>query len=304
MDLIAREMANLKLRQLELIVAVEEEGSLGRAASRIGMTQPAVSKSLHELENMLGERLFDRLPRGVAPTQSGEIILRHAKIMLRQLRHATEELSMRQTGEVGEVHVGSLLAATPFLLPRSIGIARQLYPGLKIKVTEGTSAQLLNQLSLGEIDVVLGRVPDIWGPRSIRTEQIYSESVSFVAGLHHPLAGVSDIGLTDLVRFDWIFPAPGTVMRSQVEAAFRHAQVPPPERFLEAIPILSQAALLVSTDMIGVLPQSVIATQPGITTLRVGSGLPDIGVGYSLRGDVDPSPAIRVYVEALKRIMA
>ncbi|MGX5843663.1 LysR family transcriptional regulator [Mesorhizobium sp. ArgA1] len=304
LDLRPREMANLKLRQLDLIVAVEEAGSLGKAASRIGMTQPAVSKSLHELENMLGQRIFDRLSRGVAPTPAGEIVLRHAKIMLRQLRHATEELSMQLTGQVGEVHVGSLLAATPFLLPRSIGIARELYPGLRIKVTEGTSAQLLNRLSLGEVDIVLGRVPDIWGSGNIRTEPIYMEPISFVARVQHPLATLHDIGFADLVGFDWILPALGTVMRSQVEAAFRHAQVPSPERFLEGLPLLSQLALLASTDMIGVLPQRVILTQPGISPLRMGCSLPDIAVGYSLRGDVDPSPATSAYVQALKLIVA
>ena len=112
--------ARLKTRQLLLLAAMEEEGNVRRAADSLGITQPAASRLLKELEDMLGVSLFDRTPHGMRATLYGEVMIRHARMVLSNLSHAHDEISALRAGLTGQVRIGVIAAAAATMVPRAI----------------------------------------------------------------------------------------------------------------------------------------------------------------------------------------
>src|SRR5688572_33511281 len=118
--------ARLKTRQLMLLIAIGDEGNIHRAAEILNMSQPAASKLLKDLEDVLGISLFERLPRGMRPTWYGETMIRHARIALSSLTLAGSELEALKTGRLGEVSVGAITSPALSLLPHAVAIVAQI----------------------------------------------------------------------------------------------------------------------------------------------------------------------------------
>ena len=149
-----------RLRHVELIAELYDCRSILKASRRLSLTQPTVTKSLQDVESTLGVRLFERSNRGLEPTAYGEIFARHAKIVLAQLRHAAEELESLRAGYSGRVTVGTLLAASASILPDAIALLKKQRPGVAISVVVGTYDILMPSLLVGDLDMVLGRLPE------------------------------------------------------------------------------------------------------------------------------------------------
>ena len=139
----------VSVRQLRLVAAIAEAGSMVRAGEAIGMTQPGVSKAVRDLERDLGVALFERGNRGVTPTSYGEALVRHARRALAQLEHAAQEIDDLAHGAGGRVAVGTLLAASAWLLPRAIDRLRTERPRVIVDVVEGTNDRLQPMLLRG-----------------------------------------------------------------------------------------------------------------------------------------------------------
>ena len=148
----------LKPRQLLLLVAIDELGNIQRAADELGMTQPAASKLLKELEVALEVSLFDRLPRGMRPTWYGEIMIRHAKMTLANLGTAHDEITALKSGLSGQVAVGCIMPAGIALLPLTIARLKSHYPLLQIRVELDSSDALLAQLTDSKLDIAVARL--------------------------------------------------------------------------------------------------------------------------------------------------
>src|SRR5471032_432256 len=144
--------ARLKTRQLLLLIALDDEGTLMRAAEVLCMTQPAASKQLKELEDMLGIALFERLPRGMEPTIYGESMIRHARMALTSLARAHEDIVALRSGLAGQVDVGSIITPAMRLLPCAITRVKKLAPLLRIGVQVESSVVLLERLQRGNFD--------------------------------------------------------------------------------------------------------------------------------------------------------
>src|SRR5690348_3577841 len=124
--------ARLKTRQLLLLVTLAEEGNINRAAQVLNMTQPAASKLLKDLEEMLDVRLFDRLPRGMRPTWYGETMIRHARMALASLSEAHDEIEALKAGRFGQVSVGAITAPGMTLLPPAVAQVKEEHPSLRV----------------------------------------------------------------------------------------------------------------------------------------------------------------------------
>src|SRR5579862_6812802 len=149
-----------RLRHVELIAELYECRSISKAARRLSLTQPTLTKALRDVERTLGLALFERTNRGLEPTAYGEIFARHAKIVLAQLRHAAEELESLRAGYSGKVTVGTLLAASASILPDAIAMLKKQRPAVAISVVVGTYDILMPSLLVGDLDMVLGRMPE------------------------------------------------------------------------------------------------------------------------------------------------
>jgi DNA-binding transcriptional LysR family regulator len=246
-----------RLRHIELIAELYDSRSILKASRRLNLTQPTVTKALQDVEATLAVTLFKRSNRGLEPTAYGEIFAGHAKIVLAQLRHAAEEIDSLRAGYSGKVTVGTLLAASASILPDAIALLKKDRPGVAISIVVGTYDVLLPSLLAGDLDMVLGRMPEQGRSRALVYEDFYSEPICLVVRRGHPLMRKRRLGLRDLVNEAWLLPLPETTLRRQIERAFVDAGAPLPRNVIESVSILTNRVLLRKSDCIGVMPYHV-----------------------------------------------
>ncbi|MDH7972101.1 LysR substrate-binding domain-containing protein [Sphingomonas sp. AR_OL41] len=297
-------LGRLKLRQLKLIAAVAQEGNILRGSQVLNIAQPAATKSIKELEEALGVQLFDRSSRGVTPTLYGDVIIKHAKLILTQLRHASEELQSIESGLSGRVFVGTLLAASPTLLPRSLALLRERRPGVAVTVIEGTIDKLMPALRTGDLDIVLGRLPDFREREGVDQEVLYNEPIAIVARDGHPLAAQSSVSLAEIASQAWILPPSETSLRRQLMHAFRRADLEPPIDAIESVSILVNHALLLESDLLAAMPYQVATVQPGLTILPVDMEATASRIGATTRAGITPSAAVTCFMDMVREVAA
>lgn len=295
---------HLSLRHLTLIAAIDREGSLLSAAQSVGLTQSAVTKALQEAEAVVGVRLFDRTNRGVLPTQEGEVLIAHAKLVLTQLRHAGQELEDMRSGSGGRVAVGVLVSAAVTLLPRAIADVRKARPNLAVKVIEGTNDVLMPLLRAGELDFVIGRLPGFSGGAGIAEETLCADHAQIVVRAGHPLTRRRGLGLADLLDEPWILPRQETSMRRQIDEAFRVQGLPPPANSVESVSILTNRSLVLLADYLVVWPVELArfeTAQGLVAALDVPLPTTHRPIGISTRAGARLSPAAETLIAALRR---
>jgi DNA-binding transcriptional LysR family regulator len=292
-----------RLRHVELIAVLYEARSILKAARRLNLSQPTVTKALKDVEATLGAPLFERSNRGLAPTAYGEIFARHAKIVLSQLRHAAEELEDRRIGYSGKVTVGTLLAASASILPDAIVLLKRERPRVAISVIVGTYDLLVPSLLVGDLDMVLGRLPEEGRNPALVYEEFYAEPICLVVRRGHPLLRKRRLGLRELAAQPWLLPAPETTLRRQLERAFRDAGAPLPSNIIESVSILTNRVLLRKSDCIGVMPYHVAlddVRQKLLAMLPVRLKSMDSPVGAILRAPGELPPAASALLECLR----
>lgn len=177
----------LRIRQLRVAVAVAEQGSIVRASKALGLTQPAATRNLLELEDYLGVRLFDRLPRGVALTRTGELVLARARRILAEVDRIPDDLSLVESGLSETAVIGVLPSAATGLLPRVLSLFAVEHPQIAIQVVEGRTNELLALLAAGKLDLILGRLYEAEGEGGFHRRALYHEPLAILAREGHPL---------------------------------------------------------------------------------------------------------------------
>jgi DNA-binding transcriptional LysR family regulator len=292
-----------RLRHVELIAELHDCRSILKASRRLSLTQPTVTKALRDVESTLGVRLFERSNRGLEPTPYGEIFARHAKIVLAQLRHAAEELESLRAGYSGKVTVGTLLAASASILPDAIALLKKQRPAVAISVVVGTYDILMPSLLVGDLDMVLGRLPEEGRSRSLVYEEFYAEPICLVTRRGHPLSRKRRLTLHDLANEAWLLPLPETDLRRQIERAFVEAGAPLPRNVIESVSILTNRALLRKSDCVGVMPYHVAlddVEQGLLAILPVKLKSIESPVGAILRAPGALAPAASALLECLR----
>jgi DNA-binding transcriptional LysR family regulator len=249
--------ARLKTRQLLLLSALAEEGNIHGAARQLNMTQPAASKLLKDLEDVLEVPLFERLPRGMRPTWYGETMIRHARQALASLNQAHEELSALKAGRYGQVAVGAITAPALALLPSAIAMVKREQPSLRVALEIENSPPLLERLRQGKLDIAVARFFPGEDKTNLRYEPVTGEPVCAVARPGHPLAGASGLTLADVVQAGWIVPPAGSVLRHRFDLMFQEASLEPPFNVIESAAILFITRMLQQSDMLCVVATEV-----------------------------------------------
>ena len=252
----AQLLNRLRMRQVALILAVGEHGTLRRASGELGMTQPAATKMIQELESALGQRLFERVGRGQKLTAAGNSVLSHFRGMRGSVEAMTRELSELQQGGAGRLCVGTIMAPSPTLLTNAIIALKKAYPLLSVGITMDTSDRLLELLREGTLDVAIGRIRDEHRQDYTFTP-LENEALAIVVGVQHPLCRQKSVTFESLLGYPWILQPTGSPMREVLDQEFRMLQVPPPRGLIETASILTTTDLIDKTDMIAVMPQSI-----------------------------------------------
>ena len=296
--------ARLKTRQLLLLSALAEEGNIHGAARSMFMTQPAASKLLKELEDVLAVPLFERLPRGMRPTVYGESMIRHARMVLANLGQAYEEVSALKAGLVGQVRVGTVITPGMSLLPMAISRLKQGHPDLRVMVHVGSSPELLAALRQGHLDMAIARPALLQDgeQRLYRYAALADEPVCAVVRPGHALLAKDKLRLQDVAQAAWILPPTSSVLRQRLDQMFQQADLTPPSNMIETGSMLFVTRMLGQSDAIAVLSEEVSAfyTQHGLTVrlpLDMPCSMDAFGL-VTLREQL-PSPGARVLARAL-----
>jgi DNA-binding transcriptional LysR family regulator len=303
-DMLERHLTSrLKFKYLQLLVTVGEQRNIFKAAQIHNMAQPAATKIIRDIESALNISLFDRSSRGVTPTLYGDVLIKHAKLILSQVKHASEELSSLQGGLSGRVTVGSLLAASATLLPNAIMQLKKDRPNVSVSLMEGTGVKLLNSLKIDDLDIMVGRIPEAPDEDGLVNEVLYHEPVVIVTRADHPLQSKGRLALKDLVNEEWILPPRETMLRKEINLAFHKEGLDVPSNPVESISILTNRALLKQSDLITALPLQVVLTYEEIGLLKR-LDMPliiDPGpIGVTLRAQRELPPAAHYLLEALR----
>lgn len=247
--------SRLSLRQLRAIAAIDQCGSLSRAAVSLGMTQSALSKSLHEAESILQVRVFERSARGATRSVEGDGPIRAAKTILATLKRLEDELDRSASGSIDTVTIGALQSAAIGLLPRLLASVVDRLPGLQVRVVDGVTSDLLVQLSSGEIDLVLGRIYRGTEEERFIAERLYDEPLAVIARADHPIFIDESEGLSN---FECVLPTHSERFGREIEA-FAEALGLRPSNLVRAGSVGFLCEILRWSDMITVLPALMVA---------------------------------------------
>jgi DNA-binding transcriptional LysR family regulator len=295
--------SRLKMRHIQLMVAVDAQRSIHKAAAQLGMTQPAATRLLSELERLLNLSLFERTTRGIIPTPHGASLVRHARSILGTLDHARAELAAISAGATGKLTLGVLLVVAPVLLPRALLQFKRRNPQISVEIREGTLGGLLPRLLNGDLDLVVGRLTADFESAGLHFEHCYDESMTVVVRRGHPLCARRGLKLEDLAEMSWIVPTAESAYRHRLDAAFRQGGVEPPADVVESVSILTNSTLLQASDMLGVMPLNVARYYRKLGLLDLLSVVlppPSGPVGIITRAVSSPVPAIEDLMDALR----
>lgn len=295
--------ARLKTRQLLLLVALDEQRNIHRAAEDLHMTQPAASKQLKDLEDMLEVKLFERLSRGMEPTIYGETLIRHARMALTSLSLAHEDIVALKSGLAGQVAIGSIMSAGMSLLPRAISRVKQVAPKMRIAVDVETSNILIERLRRGSLDFLVARILEDDLDAALQYEELSDEPVCVVTRVGHPLQAADALALADIADAAWVLSPHGSVLRHRCDTMFRRAGLAPPTNVVDTTALLLIISLLQHTDSLHMMPLDVARYYAQLSILSI---LPiEVpvrmdGFGIITRRDNLLSPSAAVLLDAVR----
>ncbi|MEX0871898.1 MAG: LysR family transcriptional regulator [Aquisalimonadaceae bacterium] len=293
---------HLKLRQLVVFDAVLAEGSLVKAAEVLSLTQPAVTKTVQAMEEILGVPLLQRTSRGIVATIYGRAVGARIKAVLAEVRYLGDDLTTLAAGKGGHIVVGTLISAAAWLLPEAIVRLKERSPEVVVTLQEGTNDQLMPQLITGEIDLVIGRVPDkVYA--GVHHEAFYDEQLCAVARVGHPLAAAGRLNIADLADFPWILPIPDSPVRAVAEQLFRDGGRPLPRNRMDSLSILTNVSIMRRSDAVCLLPRDVAnhyVRQQVLTILPLRQTVPFGRMGLSRAAERNQTPAAHALIEALR----
>lgn len=293
----------IKYRHLQCFLEIARQGSVGRAADVLALTQPAVSKKLKELEDMLGVRLMERNKKGVVLTQFGEVFLRYAGASVAALREGTNSILQAQQGGRTQLTIGVLPTVATSVLPRAVQRFRQGGFQVSLKLVSGPNALLLSQLRVGELDLVVGRLaePDMMSGLSF--QHLYSERVTFVVRPGHPLLRTSPLDLKAISSYTVLYPPNDSIIAAPVERFLvAHGIGALPDR-IETISDAFGKEYIRQTDAVWIISRGVVAREikaGTFTELNVETRETLGQVGLTTRADTLPTPALQLFMNAVR----
>lgn len=247
----------LQWRHLKLIHAISEDGQLTVAAERLAITQPAASRMLAETEAIIGQRLFERNPKGMVPTAIAEVLIRHAESLLRGLAATASEVSAFSSGKTGTVRVGSVTGAAVAYVVPAIQALKQDAKGADVFVDVASSDRLMEGLLSGNYDFILSRIPAEMDVRRFDVLQGRVEEVEFLARPGHPLLKSESASLRDMAGYSWVIQASGTPMRQAVEETFIANGISLPDEIVNTTSLLVMIAYLQTSNSISPISSEV-----------------------------------------------
>lgn len=262
----------LRLRDLKLLQEVVRLGSMAKAARELGITQPAVSKALSDLERLLGVRLLDRGAGGVVPTSYGDSLLRHAAVMFDELRRVNLDLAHLSDPAVGVLRVACPEFIAAGVLPIALEHFGRRFPRVIVDVVQAENiAPEFRLLRDRKVDLMIGRVPPPQPAAhdDVAIELLFGERLHVVAGASSPWAKKRKLSLANLVRDRWTLPPPDSLAGGLAREAFAAENLAEPEATIISFSLHLRKAAAASGEFLTVLHDSVLRLSREQSSLRI-----------------------------------
>ena len=291
-------------RQLQLFLATAERLNLSHAAEAMNITQPGLSKSMHRLQRELGTRLYQRRGRGIELTESGRALLRHVKLIETQLADARSEMMGIAGGRLGHARIGAGPSWLSRHLPELIARVMAQNPNVRFTVDTGFPDRLIGRLRLGELDVVVGALPDNRVDPDLRFMRLSSDVIRVVARKEHPLVRKRDRTLADYAAQRWILPGRQELVRQRLAHALMLAGFPEPMLAVETDSLSLELATLRMTDCLGLTTTQILTQEEaqGIVALDHEALQFRREAGIVSRRHADVSPSVKLVIAELRKI--
>lgn len=299
------QVSRLRFRHLQFLDILGTTRNLRLTAEQMHITQPAATKVLMDIEDMLEAKLFDRLPRGMRPNELGLFTLSYAHSALDGHRKFVDEFSTLKQGGHGHVTIGAISGSAAHLLIAAVAELQRRRPLLVVKVLEQSSDQLIVWLAERKIDVMIGRFTDDVQRDQFRYEKLAGEGLQVTAGVDHPLRGPTAPGLLELSRWPWILYPTSTALRRVSDDIFSRTGLSLTSGIVETPSFLFALELMQSTHMLSLQPAALVDkyVRRGLLT-RIAAELPDRMPDYgliTLQGEA-PSTAVQAFIDVIRAL--
>lgn len=248
----------LKIRHMQLVLALSSTGNLRKAAEMLNLTQPGATRILQELESALDVQLYERSHHGLTPTAFGVEVTRRMRAVLADMQGIQDVVDALRLGQAGTLRIGTIASVAPVILSQGIATLKQLSPSLRIEIREGDNSALLGELRAGELDIVLGRVTVQHAAQDLWREPIYEEQFSVVCDIDHPVANARRrIPVAELLGWPWILPLENAPLRHGLETQFALAGQNPPANAIESASVMTNLTLIKEMPAFAVMTRSI-----------------------------------------------
>lgn len=294
----------VEVRELTYFAVVVEHASITRAAEAIGISQPALTKCMRQLEYRLRVRLLERRASGVKPTMYGEALYARAKLIAAEVARAKAEIEELSGTNAGMLSVGVLPTQAANLLPlASIGLARAR-PRLRLRVVEKSRADLLSGLRRGDFDLIVSVIESELAVPDIKQLPLIRDRLTAIVRWGHPAATRKGIVLRDLLPYPWILPPADSSRRSSIERMFKDTGISLSTGMIECRSVSFLKTVVMHSNHVGILPHDAPSLEEEANLIRsvVLTNLPaDREIGVLYRSDYPLSGGARALVRELKK---
>lgn len=248
---------NLKFSHLQLIITLDELRHIGRTAQYLNVSQPAISKTLSQLEEGFNIKLFHRTTRSVQPTEAGIALIKYARIILKEISNVSNDLLDITEGRISRIALGILPSASPYLVPKLIAKLQAQLPATKVTVIEGSTETLLPQLRTGNMDIVIANLTNKIQSQELHTQLLYQDPLVVAVHTSHPLSSKPHNRWEDIAHYPMVLPPQFAITRTAVEEFLTHKKINTSPRYVESLSTLSNIGVLCETQSVGFLAKSV-----------------------------------------------
>ena len=293
----------LKLSDLHLFITVAETGSMGKAAERLGISQPSVSKAIADVEHTIGVRLLDRTATGVVPTAYGRALLKRSMGAFDELRQGIKDMEFLADPRVGEVRIGCPEAIASGLLVKVLDQFSSQYPRVKVRVSSADNmSDALLQVRDRQVDLLLGRVTKLFAEEDLEAEVLYDDRLFIVSGSNNRWARRSKIEFEELLEEPWLLPGEGFFLTE----AFQSRGFAVPKFGMTSYSVYQRILLLTTGRFIGMLSGSVMrfspAEQLSLSVLPVDFSPHSWPVAIVKLKNRTISPVVQIFIDCIRDV--
>jgi DNA-binding transcriptional LysR family regulator len=295
----------LKLRDLHILLAVAQSGSMTKAAGQLSVSNPVISKAIADLEHTLGVRLLDRSPQGIEPTVYGHALLARGLVAFDELRQAVKHIEFLADPTAGEVRIGTSVALGSGFVSVVVDRLLRKYPRITMHLLTAESETTYRALEDRKVDLVIARMFKPIAEEHMRTEALYHEPQVVAASATNPWTRRRKVALVDLMNEPWTLPPPDSLSGSVIAEAFRAQGCDLPRTSVVASTVPVRDALIASGRFLTVVPDSVLkfpAKNPAIKRLPIDLPTTRRPIAVVTLKNRSLSPVTQLFIEAAREV--